>query len=118
MATHNDLGKFGEEQAEKHLISYGYTILAKNYRYQKAEIDLIAQKGNTVAIVEVKTRKNKAFGAPELFVNNKKIKLLVKATQAFVEERALDVDIRFDIIAVTIEPRIAIEHIEDAYYHF
>ncbi len=56
MAFHNDLGKKGERIAVDYLIKNGYKILERNWRYLKAEIDIIAKKDNTLAIVEVKTR--------------------------------------------------------------
>ena len=43
MAQHNDLGKTGEEEAIKYLIAKGFSVLEKNWRYQKAEVDIIAQ---------------------------------------------------------------------------
>ena len=56
MAEHNELGKLGEEMAVEFLRKDGYSILETNWTFQKAEIDILAQKGNTLAIVEVKTR--------------------------------------------------------------
>ena len=50
MAKHNEIGKLGEELAKEHLIQHGYTILRTNYRYLKAEIDIIAQKDDILAI--------------------------------------------------------------------
>jgi putative endonuclease len=55
MAEHNDLGKFGEQMAVDFLIQKGYTILETNWIFDKAEIDIIAQKGTVLAVVEVKT---------------------------------------------------------------
>lgn len=118
MATHNDTGKKGEELAKSFLIEKGYEILASNYRYKKAEIDLIAKKGNILAIIEVKTRTSIDYGAPESFVNNKKIKLILEATNAFVIEHDLDLNISLDIISVVIDKQVTIEHIENAYYFF
>ena len=74
MANHNELGKKGEEFAIDFLVKAGYKILEKNYRFQKAEVDIIALKGLVLAIVEVKTRSTDYFGNPQDFVNPKKIK--------------------------------------------
>ena len=68
MAEHNDLGKLGEEMAVEFLRKDGYTILQTNYTFQKAEIDILAQKENTLAVVEVKTRSSLDFGLPQDFV--------------------------------------------------
>jgi putative endonuclease len=119
MADHNELGKKGEQLAINFLVKKGYTILDKNWRYQKAEIDIIAQKKDTLAVVEVKTRSSIDFGNPQDFVNPKKIKLLVSAIDEYIISKDLDVNVRFDIIAIVREGNnFTIEHLEDAFYHF
>jgi putative endonuclease len=119
MAEHNELGKFGEELAVEFLQQNGYAILETNWTFQKAEIDIIAQKENTLAVVEVKTRSSIEFGLPQDFVKPNKIQLLVKAVNEYVISNDLDVEIRFDIIAIYKQENIyKIEHIEDAFYHF
>jgi putative endonuclease len=119
MAEHNELGKFGEELAVEFLQKNGYAILETNWTFQKAEIDIIAQKENTLAVVEVKTRSSIEFGLPQDFVKPKKIQLLVKAVNEYIISNDLDVEVRFDIIAIFKENSLyKIEHIEDAFYHF
>jgi putative endonuclease len=119
MADHNDLGKLGEELAVEFLRKAGYEILETNWTFQKAEVDIIAQKENTLAIIEVKTRSSLDFGLPQDFVKTKKIQLLVKAVNEYVIINDLDVEVRFDIIAVHKEGKsFAIEHLVDAFYHF
>lgn len=119
MAEHNELGKLGEELAVEYLKKNGYKILNTNWTFQKAEIDIIAQIENTLAIVEVKTRSSLEFGLPQDFVKPKKIQLLVKAVDAYVNQNSLDLNVRFDIIAIYKENKsFAIEHLIDAFYHF
>ncbi|MEC5164593.1 putative endonuclease [Flavobacterium sp. PL11] len=119
MAEHNELGKLGEEMAVEFLQKNGYKIIETNWTFQKAEIDIIAKKENILAIIEVKTRSSLDFGLPQDFVKTKKIQLLVKAVDAFVNERDLDVEVRFDIIAIHKEGKsFVIEHLIDAFYHF
>lgn len=119
MAEHNELGKLGEEMAVEFLQKDGYAILETNWTFQKAEIDIIAQKGSTLAIIEVKTRSSLEFGLPQDFVKPKKIQLLTKAVDAYVTARDLDVEVRFDIIAIHKEGKsFVIEHLIDAFYHF
>jgi len=119
MATHNDVGNEGEQLAVNYLQKNGYDILERNYRFQKAEVDIIAQKENIVAVVEVKTRTSADFGNPEAFVKPKQIKLLVKAVDEYVTSNDLDVEVRFDIIAILLEKNdVTIKHMEDAFYHF
>ena len=119
MAEHNELGKLGEEMAVEFLRENGYTILETNWTFQKAEIDIIAQKENILAVIEVKTRSTLDFGLPQDFVKPKKIQLLVKAVDAFINQRNLDIEVRFDIIAIHKEGiSFVIEHLIDAFYHF
>lgn len=119
MAAHNELGKKGEELAVAHLQKNGYTILDKNWRYQKAEVDIIAQKAEILAVVEVKTRSSTDFGNPQDFVKPKKIKLLVTAIDEYVTSKNLDVEVRFDIIAIVkTNQKFDLEHIEDAFLFF
>lgn len=119
MAEHNDLGKLGEELAAEFLKKNGYTILETNWVFQKAEIDIIAQKDNVLAIIEVKTRSTLDFGLPQDFVKPKKIQLLVKAVNEYVISNDLDLTVRFDIIAISKDGKgFLIEHLEDAFFHF
>ncbi|MDP2060713.1 MAG: YraN family protein [Flavobacteriaceae bacterium] len=118
MASHNDLGKSGEQLAVDFLKNNGYKIIEQNYFFQKAEVDIIARKGNILAVVEVKSRTGTDFGDPETFVSKKKIQLLVKAIDHYVISKDLDVDVRFDIIAIVYsrsKPPL-INHLEDAFY--
>lgn len=119
MAEHNELGKFGEELAVDFLQKNGYDILETNWTFQKAEIDIIALKENSLAVVEVKTRSSIEFGLPQDYVKPKKIQLLVKAVNEYIVSNDLDIEVRFDIIAIYKEDKTyKIEHIEDAFYHF
>lgn len=119
MATHNELGKKGEDIAVEYLLKKGYKIIERNWRFQKAEIDIIAQKENVLAVVEVKTRSTDYFGNPQDFVNPKKIKLLVSAVNEYVVKNDLDVEVRFDIIAIIKkENTIKIKYLVDAFLHF
>jgi len=119
MAIHNELGKKGEELAAEFLQEKGYRILNRNWRYKKAEIDLIVQKKDVLAVVEVKTRSSNYFGNPQDFVNQKKIQLLVEAMNEYVISRDLDVEVRFDIVAIVkTNNDFKIEHLKDAFLHF
>lgn len=119
MAEHNELGKRGEQLAIDFLVENGYTILEKNFRFLKAEVDIIAKKENTIIAVEVKTRRSNFFGNPQDFVNPKKIKLLVSAMDFFVTEKDLEVNVRFDIVAILINSKESkIKHITDAFLYF
>lgn len=119
MAAHNELGKEGEKIAVDFLIKNDYKILEKNYRYLKAEVDIIAKKENILVAVEVKTRSSDYFEDPQDAVKPKKIKLLVSAIDYYVVSKDLDVEVRFDIIAILHQKnKFTIEHLEDAFLYF
>jgi putative endonuclease len=119
MAQHNELGKKGEQLAVDFLLQQDYAIVERNYRFQKSEVDIIAKKEDTLAIVEVKTRSTSDFGNPQDFVKPKQIQRLVKAVDEYVTVNNLDVEVRFDIIAITKQGNgFNIEHLENAFYHF
>lgn len=119
MATHNELGIKGEELAVEFLQKNGYKILERNWRFKKAEVDIISQKNDVLAVIEVKTRSSNYFGNPQDFVNSKKIKLLVEAINEYVTSKNLNVEVRFDIIAILKNKKtFEIEHLEDAFLHF
>jgi putative endonuclease len=119
MAEHNDLGKLGEELAVDFLEKNGYEILETNWTFQKAEVDIIALKNNVLAVIEVKTRSSIDFGLPQEFVKPKKIQLLVKAINEYVTQNDIDVDVRFDIVAIHKENNgFILERIEDAFHFF
>lgn len=116
MAEAYDLGKTGEELAVKHLVDKGYRIVERNWHSGHKEIDIIAQKDDALVIVEVKTRKSDDFGEPDIAVGKDKQRMLIRAADAYVRYKNLNVDVRFDIIGIVCtngKPKI--EHIEDAF---
>ena len=119
MAKHNELGKKGEQLAVDFLLKNNYDIVERNYRFDKAEVDIIAKKDNILAIIEVKTRSTADFGDPQDFVKPKQIQRLVKAVDEYVTVNDLDVEVRFDIIAIVKEGKgFKIRHLENAFYPF
>jgi putative endonuclease len=119
MAYHNELGKIGEQLAVDYLYRQGYTILERNFIYDKAEIDIIAKKEEQIVVVEVKTRNSDFFGDPQDFVTKGKIKLLVKAANEYLVSNELDLEVRFDVIAVLKNKHVEkLEHFKNAFYHF
>lgn len=120
MAQHNDFGKKAEDLAADFLLKNDYKILARNFRYQKAEIDIIAEKDNLIVICEVKARSTDVFNLPQESVNKKKIKLLVSAADYYLREFNVIKEVRFDIISVLPDEKenLLIEHIQDAFEAF
>lgn len=119
MAQHNILGKKGEDMAAQFLQKKGYKILVRNYRYQKGEVDIIAKKDDLLLAVEVKTRSTPEFGNPQDFVKPKQIQQLVKVVDYYIQDQGLEVEVRFDIVAI-IKNNVGtrIEHLEDAFFYF
>lgn len=119
MAEHNKLGKLGEKEAVEFLKKNHFEILELNWRWQKAEVDIIARKDSTIIFVEVKTRSTSFFGNPEEQVTRKKQMLLADAADHFINFHNLSQPVRFDIISIVTEKNtIAIRHIENAFYPF
>ncbi|WP_405399680.1 YraN family protein [Maribacter sp. Asnod2-G09] len=119
MGKHNEFGKEGEQIAVDYLKKNGYAIIYKNYRYLKAEIDIIAKKGDVLAIVEVRSRSSDFIQNIAETVTPKKIKLLVMAADHYVTDNNLDVEVRFDIITILKnKSQFELEHLESAFYHF
>jgi putative endonuclease len=116
MAEHNEIGKKGENLAQKHLLCKGYKIRHLNWRFKKNEIDIIAVKNNLLVVVEVKTRTSEYFENPREAVTIGKQKFIIKATQAYIEEFNVELETRFDIVGVTLLiNETKIEHVEDAF---
>lgn len=120
MADHNDLGKIAEDLAAEYLVKNGYKILVRNFRYQKAEIDIISEKENLIIVTEVKARSTDFFILPQEAVTKGKIKLIVTAANHFMEEFNKNQEVRFDIISVLPDQKgnLEIEHILDAFQAF
>lgn len=102
MAEHNDLGKWGEDEAALYYEDRGYEILERDWKVGKRDIDLIAltEEKDTLVFVEVKTRQNNELQKPEEAVDVKKMRNLAIAANAYVKLRGLNMDVRFDIISV------------------
>ncbi len=123
-ADNQEKGRFGEELAATYLEKKGFRILTRNYRFQRAEVDLVCflpasrlEDGGELVFVEVKTRSYASFAYPEEAVNAAKQQQLIRAARSYLYEHRLGGTIcRFDVIAITMEkgqPDIA--HIENAF---
>ncbi|UKB83964.1 YraN family protein [Chryseobacterium sp. MEBOG06] len=120
MAHHNDFGKTAEDLAADYLQKNGYKILVRNFRFQKAEIDIIAEKDDVIIIAEVKARSTDAFILPQEAVTKTKIKSIVSAANHYLEKFQKDNEVRFDIISVLPDDQknLTIDHITDAFQAF
>jgi putative endonuclease len=102
VASHNTLGKQGEELAVKWLGDNGYEILHRNWHHSHYEIDIIAFKNNKLHFVEVKARNDSRFGHPEDSVTKKKFRNLKKAADEFLFLNPGHQWIQYDILAITL----------------
>lgn len=120
MAEHNDLGNLAENLAADFLIQKNYKILIRNFRYQRAEVDIIAEFEDLIVVIEVKARSYNALIEPQEAVTKKKIKAILLCSDFFMKENQIDKEVRFDIITVVPNEsgKLEINHIEDAFQSF
>jgi len=118
MSRQQDIGKKGEELAKLFLEEKGYEILELNWRYSRAEIDIIARHQEALIFIEVKTRSYDYYGQPEDFVTPKKQKLMSNAASAYMQKISHNWEIRFDIISILLNGKSSykIQHFEDAFF--
>jgi putative endonuclease len=117
MARHNDTGKAGEMMAAAWLAARGYTLLERNWRSGKHEVDIIAAKGRKLHLIEVKTRSSRSVNHPEAKVSRQKMKNLIAAAEAYQYANPAWKYLQFDILAITLVTGGADEYflIEDVY---
>lgn len=94
-------GDWGEEYAQRFLEGKGYSIIEAKYRGQYGEIDLVAQEGDFLVFVEVKSRRSRAFGVPEESVTAAKQQKLVQSAQEYVQAKGLEgKEWRIDVVGI------------------
>ncbi len=110
------IGNEGESRACTHLESLGFKIRDRNWQHGHDEIDIIAENKEFVIFVEVKTRKNNAFGSPEIFVDRKKQRFMIRAANEYIRRYNVEKEARFDIVAITMNEPDGLVHLPDAFY--
>ena len=116
MAAHNELGKWGEDLAVAYLQGKGYTIIERDWKSGRRDIDIIAKdETGAIVFVEVKTRRNRMFSEPEEAIDYRKMQSLQQAINHYVKFRRINGEVRFDIISIvgTIGSEPEINHIKD-----
>jgi putative endonuclease len=111
-------GDRAERAAEAHLVAAGYSVLERNLRVGRDEIDLLVQSGDVVAIVEVRTRGATAYQGPLASVDGKKRSKMVRAAERLWQTRwSKDPHaLRFDVVGVSFdEGGVHVEHITGAF---
>ena len=117
MSKHKERGLIGEQIAENFLLAKGYSILFKNWRSGKKEIDIIASYSDTIIFVEVKTRTSFDFGTPEEAVNYKKVANMRFAAEAFLIDNPDVQKLQFDVISILLKEgnEYVLTHFENAF---
>ena len=108
------VGRYGEQIAADFLRKKGYVILACGYRSYRGEIDIIAQKDEVVAFVEVKTRKNQSYLPASAAVGREKQRRIIATAEHWISQQESDAQFSFDIIEVYTEDK-TIRHIKNAF---
>lgn len=110
------LGRKGEQLAVELLQQKGFEILDTNWRYDRKELDIIAKDDRFLVIVEVKARTIECYEDPADAMTDGKIRNILEATEAYMFEKNIDCEVRFDFVAVTFfNDRHEIEHIPGAF---
>lgn len=115
MARHNELGRLGEDIAARYLIQKGYNIVARDWHIGHRDLDIIASKDGTLYVVEVKTRTSLRYGPPEEAIDNRKIRSILAALNAYIRYYHICCPVQIDVITVVGEHEpFEINHIENA----
>ena len=119
MALHNQLGKWGEDYAVRYLRGLGYEILSRDWRVGHRDLDIVARTPDnaTVVFVEVKTRTSDVVTKPGDAVDLRKIRNIGYAANAYVKERNIVDELRFDVITIVgdSDDNAQLEHVVDAF---
>lgn len=105
MPVHLEIGRLGESMAVAWLEARGFTILERNWKSGRKEIDILAANSQVLHVIEVKTRRSEQFGLPEEQVNRRKIKYLQTAAAAYLETHPQWRRLQFDILAITLDAK-------------
>lgn len=114
---HLEIGRLAENAACHYLIKNGYLLLEKNWRWKKAEIDIIAKDGDELVLLEVKGRSTMKYGNPELAISEKKRMLMMDAATRYMEMINHEWAVRFDVISIIVQNNqvVQIDHFEDSF---
>ncbi|MFS0839373.1 YraN family protein [Paenibacillus sp. 1P03SA] len=118
--SRKDLGRYGEQRAEEYLAAQGYGIAARNWRCRSGEIDLVAEAGDQLVFIEVRTRRlTGRFGTAKESVDARKQLKVRQIAQVYLHAvKQCDRKVRFDVIAVELTPEgefIRLEHLAGAF---
>ena len=112
-----ELGRYGEDLAYKRIKRLGYRKIIHNYRCPLGEVDLIANDGDTLVFIEIKTRRGRPTGYAKEAVDARKQRQLSKVALSYMKSNnCSDAKARFDVIAISIkEDKPEIEVVKNAF---
>lgn len=118
MARQQTIGKMGEDHAAAYLESLGWTILQRNWRYKKAEIDIIARDGEVLVFAEVKAKSYTYYGDPAESVSAYKERLILDASTEYMISIGYEWEVRYDIISIIFDKdkNPTLTHYRDAFF--
>lgn len=115
MAESHDFGADAEEFAARYLVSRGYCILHRNWRYGHKELDIVCTDGRFLIVVEVKARVQAGFPPPEDLLSTVKEKMILEASEHYLYQYQVKLPVRFDLLSVIKKGTVMdLEHLEDA----
>ena len=113
--AHIQTGEKGENIAVQYLVHQGHIILDRNWRFDKGELDIVSEYDGFLVITEVKTRTTSKYGEPYEDVDEKKQAILEETAEAYLDQNESELELRFDIISIVLEPQLVLDQIEDAF---
>lgn len=118
MLSKQIIGKMGEDFAADLLKNKSYEILERNWRYKRAEIDLIAKIEDILVFVEVRTRQHVGLSPPEKSISEKKKLFLISAANAYMDKIGHEWEVRFDVVSIIFDNKLKpnFKHFEDAFF--
>lgn len=116
--NNHSFGKQAEMSVMNFYLNKGFLILERNYRYGRAEVDIIMKNNDLIVFIEVKARRSGGFGTPENFMSKAQQNRVLKVADHYVHLHNWVLKIRFDIVAVSIitNGNYVIEQFEDAFF--
>ena len=117
MSESHDLGQKGEDLAVEYLKNAGFKIIARNWKWGKHEIDIIAENKDFIIFAEVKTRTDDYQMHPVTAITREKQKSIIWAADGYIKKYNIDKESRFDVLTIIKKSEnFEIDHIEDAFY--
>lgn len=114
--SHDLLGKWGEAYALNYLSELGYTLKARNYKFNRMEIDLVLTDHDILVVVEVKTRHSAELGEPWRAVNLAKQKQIIRVANYYTKSIQWPYEVRFDVVSIVHNSNHTdLTHIKDAF---